>query len=119
MSTKVVVCAAIAGVLGAPALAGGDDRTFDQKALKAAGEGRAVYLTYCSGCHGMNAQGGVTGTNHTAAPDLRFGGAAPHLAHHTRKRGGIIIHAQPRMRRISDNDGASLRKLMQLAQYRQ
>lgn len=69
MSKKAVV-AALAGVLAAAALASGGERTFDKKALQAAGEGRAVYLAHCVGCHGVEAHGGLTGTNHTAAPDL-------------------------------------------------
>lgn len=70
MTRKVIVGAAIAAVLAAAALARSDDRAFDEKALKAAGEGRAVYLANCVGCHGLDARGGPTGTNHATAPDL-------------------------------------------------
>lgn len=70
MTRKLIVGAAIASVLAAAALARSDERSFDKKTLKAAGQGRALYLTHCAGCHGTDAHGGFTGTNHAAAPDL-------------------------------------------------
>lgn len=87
MSRRIVVVVAGAALLAAAALAQGPE-SWDKKTLKAAGEGRAVYLVHCTGCHGVDARGGMTGTNHVAAPDLtliavRDGGFdARHVAIH-------------------------------------
>jgi mono/diheme cytochrome c family protein len=68
MRRRVTVGVAGAMLLAATAFAQAPDR--DSKALKAIGEGRALYLTYCTACHGSDARGGPTGTNHQLAPDL-------------------------------------------------
>lgn len=68
MRTRVVVVAA-AAFLAATALAQGQERTYTVNELKSIGEGRAVYLTYCTSCHGPFAHGGSTATEEPA-PDL-------------------------------------------------
>jgi mono/diheme cytochrome c family protein len=67
MRRRVVVVTA-AALLAAGAAAVADGR--DSKALKAIGEGRAVYLTHCTGCHGPEARGGTIGTTGSLVPDL-------------------------------------------------
>lgn len=70
MTRRVVVGATFVALLAAAALARSDDRAFDKKSLKAAGEGRAVYLTYCAGCHGTDGHGASGGTDQQMYPDL-------------------------------------------------
>ncbi len=69
MRRRVVVIVGMATALAAAAFAQGQDR-LSSKELKLIGEGRAVYLTYCTGCHGIDARGGLTTNSHQAAPDL-------------------------------------------------
>ena len=69
MLKRVTVGVAVATWLAAAALAQGADGR-DNKALKAIGEGRAVYLTHCTSCHGVNARGGMMGTTGSTVPDL-------------------------------------------------
>lgn len=45
-------------------------RTQDVETLRAMGKGRALYLVHCTECHGVDAKGGVVGTNDIEAPDL-------------------------------------------------
>jgi mono/diheme cytochrome c family protein len=60
----------------------------DEQALRAVGEGRGLYLVHCTGCHGIDAKGGVAATNGGLAPDLtqievRDGGFSTlHVMHH-------------------------------------
>jgi len=68
MTKTIGLGVALGCLLAAPAGAG--NRTFDNKALKEAGQGRAVYLNYCTGCHGVDARGGTVPATHIAAPDL-------------------------------------------------
>lgn len=60
---KLIVVLAGAALLAAPAMAQDNDT------LKAIGQGRAVYLTNCAGCHGADAKGTTAGTN-GGIPDL-------------------------------------------------
>jgi mono/diheme cytochrome c family protein len=70
MTRRVVVGATFVALLAAAALARSDDRAFDNKALKEAGEGRAIYIVHCARCHGMDARGARMGTNQAGTPDL-------------------------------------------------
>lgn len=63
-----MVFCGVASLMAAAALAQSTDE-LSQKQLKAIGEGRGLYLTYCTGCHGADARGAVTGTGH-GTPDL-------------------------------------------------
>ena len=78
---KLIVVLAGAALLAAPAVAQ------DTGTLKAIGQGRAVYLTHCAGCHGADAKGTTEGTN-GGIPALtliavRDGGFKPlHVATH-------------------------------------
>jgi len=80
MKKRIVVLAG-AALMAAPAVAQ------DTDTLKAIGQGRAVYLTHCAGCHGADVKGATTGTN-GGIPDLtliavREGGFKPlHVATH-------------------------------------
>ena len=38
--------------------------------LRTIGQGRALYLVHCAACHGTDAHGLATGTNHQRTPDL-------------------------------------------------
>jgi mono/diheme cytochrome c family protein len=38
--------------------------------LRTIGQGRALYLVHCAACHGTDAHGLATGTNHQRCPDL-------------------------------------------------
>jgi mono/diheme cytochrome c family protein len=38
--------------------------------LRTIGQGRALYLAHCAACHGTDAHGLATGTNHQRTPDL-------------------------------------------------
>jgi mono/diheme cytochrome c family protein len=67
---RIVFGAALASVLGVAAAGRGADRTFDEQTLKAAGQGRAIYLLNCTGCHGVDARGSLATASHTQAPDL-------------------------------------------------
>lgn len=72
---KLIVVLAGAALLAAPAVAQ------DTDTLKAIGQGRAVYLTHCAGCHGADVKGTTTGMN-GGIPDLtliaaRDGGFKP------------------------------------------
>ena len=69
MRRLVVVVFGVTTVLAAAALAQ-TPNNLSKKQLQAIGEGRAAYLTYCTSCHGTDARGGPTGTNHGTAPDL-------------------------------------------------
>jgi mono/diheme cytochrome c family protein len=62
---RLVVFVAAAGLLAASA-----SRAQDVKELRAIGQGRALYLVYCASCHGADARGALTGTNHLRTPDL-------------------------------------------------
>lgn len=62
---RLVVVAAAAGLLAA-----GSSEAQDVKELRAIGQGRALYLAHCAPCHGTDARGAFTGTNHLRAPDL-------------------------------------------------
>ena len=68
MRRRVTVGVAGAMLLAATAFAQAPNR--DTKALKAIGEGQGLYVTHCTACHGSDARGGPTGTNHQLAPDL-------------------------------------------------
>jgi mono/diheme cytochrome c family protein len=57
-------------VAAAGLLAAGTARAQDVKKLRAIGQGRALYLVYCASCHGTDARGALTGTNHLSTPDL-------------------------------------------------
>lgn len=78
---KLIVVLAGAALIAAPAVAQ------DEGTLKAIGQGRAVYLTHCAGCHGADVKGTTTGTN-GGVPDLtliavRDGGfRSLHVANH-------------------------------------
>ena len=85
----LIVVLSGAALLAAPAVAQ------DTGTLKAIGQGRAVYLVHCAGCHGADAKGTTTGTN-GGVPDLtliamRDGGFRPlHVATHvTGRRDGM------------------------------
>jgi mono/diheme cytochrome c family protein len=67
---RLVVFVAAAGLLAASA-----SRAQDVKELRAIGQGRALYLMYCASCHGTDARGALTGTNHLSTPDLTTIGA--------------------------------------------
>jgi len=67
---RLVVFVAAAGLLAASA-----SRAQDVKELRAIGQGRALYLMYCASCHGTDARGALTGTNHLSTPDLTAIGA--------------------------------------------
>jgi len=71
MRRRVIVFCGAAVVLAAAALAQGNDH-LSKKQLQAIGEGRRLYLMYCTGCHGTDAHGAArTGTDHQGtAPDL-------------------------------------------------
>jgi mono/diheme cytochrome c family protein len=62
MNRLIVVLAGTA-LLAAPAVAQ------DGNTLKAIGQGRALYLVNCAGCHGADVKGTTAGTN-GGAPDL-------------------------------------------------
>ena len=51
-----VVVVGMAAALAAAALAQGQDH-LSNKELDLIGQGRAVYLTYCTSCHGVDARG--------------------------------------------------------------
>jgi mono/diheme cytochrome c family protein len=70
MARPTVVVFAVAGVLAASTAQGQD-----VKELRAVGQGRALYLTYCASCHGTDARGALTGTDHLRTPDLTTIGA--------------------------------------------
>ena len=78
---RLIVVLAGAALLAAPAVAQ------DTNTLKAIGQGRAVYLVHCAGCHGVDVKGTPVGTN-GGIPDLtliaaRDGGFRPvHVANH-------------------------------------
>jgi len=78
---RLIVVLAGAALLAAPAVAQ------DTNTLKAIGQGRAVYLVHCAGCHGADVKGTPAGTN-GGIPDLtlvaaRDGGFRPvHVANH-------------------------------------
>jgi mono/diheme cytochrome c family protein len=82
---QLIVVLAGAALLAAPAAAQ------DTNTLKAIGQGRAIYLTHCAGCHGADVKGTTTGTN-GGIPDLtliaaRDGGFRPlHVASHVMGR---------------------------------
>lgn len=42
----------------------------DVSTLRAIGQGRALYLNHCTGCHGTDARGGFVETAAVQAPDL-------------------------------------------------
>jgi mono/diheme cytochrome c family protein len=89
MRRLVVVVFGVTTLLAAAALAQ-TPNNLTNKQLQAIGEGRGAYLTYCTSCHGTDARGGPTGTNHGTAPDLtliaeRDGGFNDiHVANHIR-----------------------------------
>jgi mono/diheme cytochrome c family protein len=60
---RLIVVLAGAALLAAPAAAQ------DNNTLKAVGQGRALYLVNCAGCHGADVKGTTAGTN-GGAPDL-------------------------------------------------
>jgi mono/diheme cytochrome c family protein len=60
---KLLIVLAGAALVAAPAMAQ------DNNTLKAIGQGRAVYLANCAGCHGADAKGTTAGTN-GGIPDL-------------------------------------------------
>jgi mono/diheme cytochrome c family protein len=78
---RLIVVVAEATLLAAPAAAQ------DTATLKAIGQGRALYLSNCAGCHGADVKGTTTGTN-GGIPDLtgiaaRDGGfKALHVVNH-------------------------------------
>jgi mono/diheme cytochrome c family protein len=78
---RLIVVLAGAALLAAPAVAQ------DTNTLKAIGQGRALYLVNCAGCHGADVKGTTSGTN-GSIPDLtliaaRDGGFKPvHVANH-------------------------------------
>jgi mono/diheme cytochrome c family protein len=64
---------ALVGLAAATALAGAGlaiAQTPNRSELRAIGQGRALYLVHCAACHGTDAHGLPTGTNHQRTPDL-------------------------------------------------
>jgi len=62
---RLIVVLAGAALLAAPAVAQ------DTNTLKAIGQGRALYLVNCAGCHGADVKGATAGTN-GGIPDLKY-----------------------------------------------
>ncbi len=67
MKRLTALTAATALAAASVALAQGH---FSKSELRTIGQGRALYLVHCAGCHGTDARGLPSGTNHQRTPDL-------------------------------------------------
>jgi mono/diheme cytochrome c family protein len=114
-----VQCIALAGAaLLVTTLAGADDKSD----LRAVGEGRALYLTTCAGCHGQDATG-LVGRDLTGIAQRDRAFDRLHVASHIRGRqdgmagnpmpawGSAFSHSWP------GGDGAAMLKTRKLVRY--